>query len=298
MGQSVESRLSIWAGAARPKTLPAAIAPVVVGTAMAYGEGAAHWPSAVCALVGAVLIQIGTNLANDYFDFVKGTDTAGRLGPTRATQAGLVTPTAMRRAAALVFGAVLIPGAYILWRGGVPFLVIGVLSILCGVLYTAGPCPIGYVGLGDAFVLVFFGPVAVAGTYYLQARAVTANAVLSGVAVGLLAVALLTVNNLRDIDEDRAAGKRTLAVRFGRTFARIEYTACLAGAALVIPGYLYAVTGRYLFGLIPIAIFVTALPALRCVWTQTSGPVLNRLLATTGKLLLAYGILFAAGWAL
>jgi 1,4-dihydroxy-2-naphthoate octaprenyltransferase len=292
------SALSAWVLAARPKTLPAAVAAVVVGTAMAAGETTFHGPSALCALVGAILIQIGTNYANDYFDFVKGTDTAGRLGPTRATQAGLIAPNTMRRAAMLTFLLVLVPGTYILWRGGWPFLIIGVLSILCGVLYTAGPYPLGYLGLGEVFVLIFFGPVAVGGTYYLQALKLTPHAILSGVAVGLLSVALLTVNNLRDIDEDRRAGKRTLAVRFGRTFARFEYAACLAVAALVIPAYLVLATDRRLFGLVPLVVLGSGIPVMRVLLTTTDGPALNYVLAATGKLLLAFSVVFSLGWLL
>ncbi|MCP4643659.1 MAG: 1,4-dihydroxy-2-naphthoate polyprenyltransferase, partial [bacterium] len=274
--------MKVWILAARPKTLPAAVAPVIVGTAMAYASGLPHWPSAVCALLGAALIQIGTNLANDYFDFVKGTDTDDRKGPTRATQAGFVAPGVMLRAAVFVFALVLVPGAYILWRGGWPFLIIGILSIACGVLYTGGPYPLGYVGLGDVFVLVFFGPVAVVGTYYLQTYVITPDSLIAGLAVGLMSVALLAVNNMRDVDEDRRAGKRTLAVRFGRGFARVEYAVCLFLAAFVVPAYFFLTTQHRLFGLVPIVVLGSGIPAIKAVFSTTDGATLNHVLGTTG----------------
>ncbi len=162
--------MRVWWEAARPKTLWASAAPVVMGTAMALADGALHAPSALCALLGALLIQVGTNYANDYSDFVKGADTEARIGPVRATQSGLVSPRTMKRATALVFLLTLVPGAYLVYRGGWPLVAIGVVSILCGILYTAGPWPLGYIGVADLFVLVFFGPVAVGGTYYVQAQ--------------------------------------------------------------------------------------------------------------------------------
>jgi 1,4-dihydroxy-2-naphthoate polyprenyltransferase len=284
--------------AARPKTLGAAVAPVVMATAIAWQDGAFHWPSALCALAGAMLIQIGTNFANDYFDFVKGTDTEERVGPTRATQAGLVAPETMRLAMIITFGLVALPGAYILYRGGWPFLVIGVASIACGVLYTAGPLPLGYIGLADLFVLVFFGPVAVCGTYYLQAHALTTPVVVASLAPGLLSVALLTVNNLRDIEQDRKAGKRTLAVRLGRTFAQYEYAAAIGVACVVVPLYLYLTTERRFLPLVSIVVLGMGAGGIRTVFTETEGPPLNRALGLTGRLLLVFSLLFSLGWIL
>jgi 1,4-dihydroxy-2-naphthoate octaprenyltransferase len=265
---------------------------------MAYGHGHVDWLSLFCALTGAVLIQIGTNLANDYFDFVKGTDTTERIGPTRATQAGLVSPDAMRRAFVIAFTLALLPGAYIIWRGGWPFLVVGVVSIICGILYTGGPFPLGYIGLGDLFVLIFFGPVAVGGAYYLHTLALPASVLVAGVAPGLLSVAILAVNNMRDIDEDRQAGKRTLAVRFGRTFARIEYLICILLAGFAIPLYFYSAAGSRLFLLVPLIVVTAATPAIKTVFMTTDGPTLNRVLAKTGKLLLVFSIVFSLGWIL
>lgn len=292
-------RWKVWLLAARPKTLWAGIAPVIIGTAIAAGDGGFHLAAALCALAGSVFIQIGTNFANDYFDFVKGTDTADRIGPVRATQAGLVTPAAMRRAAALVFGLALLAGAYLIYRGGGPILLIGVASIACGVLYTGGPYPLGYLGLGDLFVLVFFGPVATAGSYYVQTLAMPDLApVTAGFGPGLFSVAILTVNNLRDIEGDRRSGKKTIAVRFGRRYAQAHFTAALLLGGIGVPALLCALRGGHWYALASAAGCIVALPALRAVWTSADGPRLNQALAGVGKALLAYSLLFAVGWLL
>ncbi|MEK7793109.1 MAG: 1,4-dihydroxy-2-naphthoate polyprenyltransferase [Candidatus Hydrogenedentota bacterium] len=289
--------VSVWISAVRPRTLGAAIAPVVIATAMAYDTGSAHALSAAACLLGAILIQIGTNFANDYFDFVKGTDTKDRVGPTRATAAGLVTPQTMRLAMIVAFALVFVPGAYILYRGGWPFLVIGLVSIACGVLYTGGPYPLGYLGLGDLFVLVFFGPVALGGTYYVQSITLDANVLIAGLAPGLFSVAILTVNNLRDREGDAKSGKKTLAVRFGTRFARAEYVAALITGTLVIPLYLVMTTRGHYAALASIAVLLPAIPTIRTV-LQKDGSSLNAALGNTGKLLLAFSLLFSAGWVL
>lgn len=292
-------KFKIWASAARPKTLPAAIAPVIIGTAIAYHEiSMVHWPSFACAMLGAVLIQIATNLANDYFDFVKGTDTAERIGPTRATQAGLVSPRTMRFAFIVVFTIALLPGAYIIYRGGLPYLAIGVISIICGILYTGGPFPLGYLGLGDIFVFVFFGPVAVGGTYYLHVLHLSRDVVVAGFAPGLISTALLTVNNLRDIEQDRVGGKRTLAVRFGRGFARAEYLIAIALACAAIPLYFAAASHNYWFLTVPGLCAIAARGPLRAILKQSDGPALNAALASTGKLLLVFSAAFSVCWLL
>jgi len=288
--------VSTWLLAARPKTLAAGMAPVILGGAMAWADGAFHGLAFACALLGAVQIQVGTNYANDYFDFVKGTDTAERIGPTRATQAGLVSPGTMLAATVVVFALALLPGGYLIYRGGWPILLIGVVSIACGVLYTGGPFPLGYVGLGDVFVLVFFGPVAVAGTYYVQALDVTPASLWAGVAAGLWSTAILTVNNLRDLEGDRKSGKRTLAVRFGRDFARWEYAACIVTAGLLVPAGLCV--GRGPWVLLAALSVPASIPAIRTVFTSTDGETLNNTLAVTGKLLLLYAVLFSVGWLL
>jgi len=291
--------VNVWILASRPKTLPAAVAPVLIGSAIAYaGQIPFHALSFACALIGAILIQIGTNFANDYFDFVKGTDTAERIGPVRATQAGLIAPNTMRNAFIVAFALALIPGAYIIARGGWPFVLIGVVSIICGILYTGGPYPLGYLGLGDLFVLIFFGPVAVCGTYYLQALNLSWNVMIAGFAPGLLSVALLTVNNLRDIEQDRVGRKRTLAVRFGRGFARAEYVVSIAVACVVIPLYFALTLKDPWFVLVPLVSAVLAIAPLRVVLTSRDGPALNGALASTGKLLLAFSLVFSVSWLL
>ena len=288
-------RLQVWILASRPKTLWAAVAPVIIGTAMAQADNVSHRLSALAALFGAVMIQIGTNFANDYFDYRKGTDTPDRIGPTRVTQAGLVKPGIMRRAIVIAFGLALLAGVYLVWRGGWPIVAVGLLSILFGILYTAGPFPLGYYGLGDIFVFVFFGVVAVCGTYFVQALTVSQETIIAGAAPGFWSVAILTVNNLRDIDNDRKGGKRTLAARFGRTFARVEFVACVL-AACAIPAVLVAVTGEHPAVLCASATVLAAIPTLKTVLMRTDGPTLNAALAATGKLLLLYSVLFSIGW--
>jgi 1,4-dihydroxy-2-naphthoate octaprenyltransferase len=287
-----------WLEAVRPKTLGAAVAPVGIGTAMAFSHGGMHLPVALCALLGAVLIQIATNFTNDYFDYLKGVDTAERKGPPRATQSGLVKPIHVLRAGLVTYLLVFLPGTYIVWRGGWPFIVIGIFSIVSGILYTAGPYPLGYTGLADLFVLVFFGPVALVGTYYLQTLEVRIEPFVASLAPGLLSVALLTVNNTRDVDEDRKAGKKTLAVRFGRGFARCEYLICVVIACLGVPSYFYIREGNLWFMAAPAVLVFLAAPAIRTVFTRIEGPALNRALAQTGALLLLFTILFSIGWIL
>ena len=276
-----------WLLATRPKTLGAAIVPVLVGTALAPFPY--HWPSFFFALAGSLLIQIATNFINDALDFEKGADRADRLGPIRATQAGLLTPTAVKRAAVACLVAAALCGVPLILRGGVPIVVIGLASMLCAWLYTGGPFPLAYVGLGEIFVILFFGVIAVGGSFYLQALTITRDAVLMGIAIGLLAAALLAINNLRDIPTDRASGKGTLAVRFGATFARSEV------AVFAILPYVIAITlalirpqWSLLFVLITLP---RALMMIGCAW-RGEGIALNRCLGMAGSLLWAYGLLF------
>lgn len=230
------SRVAVWIEAARPRTLPAAVAPVMVGTALAWSDGCLHWRAATICLVFAVLIQIGANFANDYFDFVKGADRPDRVGPRRAVAAGLVSPETMRAAMTRVFLLAFLTGLALLPYGGWPLLIIGLASIGGGLAYTGGPYPLGYHGLGEIFVFLFFGVVAVCATYFVQVGAVSAEAMITSIGVGALATNILLVNNYRDIETDRRAGKRTLAVRLGRSFARRQFACAHALAILAAAG--------------------------------------------------------------
>lgn len=290
------SPLQLWFMAARPRTLPAALAPILIGTALAFGSGKMNPWAALACLVGALLLQIGTNLANDYFDFVKGADTAERIGPTRVTQAGLIAPHVVRNAFLLTFALVAVPGAYLMYLGGWPVLIVGILSVLSGIAYTGGPFPLGYNGLGDLFVFIFFGLVAVSGTFYVQTGMITPEVVLAAVGPGLLSTAILVVNNLRDMKTDAVTGKRTLAVRFGARFVRIEYLLCILGAALT-PLLLLAVSAQPRpAALLALLFLIPARGPIRKVLTLAADPALNPVLGETGKLLLIYSLLFSAGW--
>ena len=286
-----------WILASRPKTLWAGACPVILGTAMAFEAEALHVASALAALIGAILIQIGTNFANDYYDGLKGTDDENRKGPPRAVASGFISAAAMKRAIVVTMLLVFVPGAYIMWRGGVPFLIIGVVSILSGIAYTGGPYPLAYNGLGDIFAFVFFGPVAVAGTYYLQAYAVPSEVLIAGLAPGLFSVAILTINNLRDIEGDATSGKRTLPVRFGPNFARAEYIVSLFLATIAIPVGLAVYTDGHYAAIASGLAFVIAIPAYKAIFQQADdGPAMNATLANTGKYLLIFTILFSIGW--
>lgn len=217
------SRLQAWILASRPRTLTAAAAPVFLGTGLAAGRGVFALYPALAALLGALLIQIGTNLANDYYDHVRGGDTEDRVGPLRVTQAGLIPPTTVRNATYLVLGMALLLGIYLVWVGGVPVVIIGVASLICAVAYTGGPFPLAYHGLGDLFVFLFFGLVAVGGSYWVQALDFGPEVLLAGAGMGALNTAILVVNNLRDLETDARAGKRTLAVRLGHDGTKFEF---------------------------------------------------------------------------
>jgi 1,4-dihydroxy-2-naphthoate octaprenyltransferase len=286
-----------WILAIRPQTLPAAIAPVVIGTAMALGDGLFNAPAALMALSAALCIQIGTNLANDYFDFKKGADTADRKGPTRVTQAGLIKPEVVLRAAMVFFVLAALSSIYLIHRAGPCMLIIAVTSIISGIFYTAGPKPLGYLGLGDIFVLIFFGPVAVGGTYFAQGLEINWAVIVAGLAPGFLSMAILAVNNLRDIDTDRRAGKLTLAVRFGRSFAMSEYLFCIIAATL-IPFVVVLITGDHKMIAVASLVGFCAIPCVKAAFTHLDGAGLNKVLGQTGRLLLIYSALFSLGWVL
>lgn len=282
-----------WALATRPKTLVAGIVPVAVGTAIAFRDHAFQLLPALAALVGALFIQIGTNLVNDYFDFKRGADTTDRLGPPRATQQGWLSPKAVFTGAMVCFGLAFAVGMYLVAVAGWPLVVIGLTSLLAGYAYTGGPFPLAYNGLGDLFVLVFFGFVAVNGTYFVQAGTVTPLGAWCALPVGLLGCALLAVNNTRDRKTDAAANKKTLVVRFGERFGKLEYVTCLAVSALVpLALVLTGLTTPWV--LLSWLAAPLAIAPVRLVFTQT-GAALNDALAGTAKLQMVFGILFAVG---
>lgn len=291
------SRTRAWVLAARPRTLTAAAAPVLVGTGLAAHHGAMAALPATAALLAALLIQVGTNLANDYYDFARGGDTADRVGPVRVTQAGLIPPESVRLAMVLVLAAALVPGAYLVWVGGWPILGIGLASIACAVLYTGGPYPFAYHGLGDLFVFVFFGLVAVGGTYWVQALSWPSDALLAGAGIGALSTALLVVNNLRDIETDARAGKRTLAVRIGRTGTRVEYALLLLFAALV-PLVGVAVLDWPPTVLAALLVAPLCAAPLGAVMTAADPRELIAALGATARVVALYGGLLAVGFAL
>lgn len=282
--------LRAWVLASRPATLTAAVVPVVVGTAVSHALGDFKKGPAVAALLGAILIQIATNFANDVFDHEKGADTEERLGPTRAVQAGLLTPRAVRTGMLVTIALAVATGIYLTWSAGWPIVAIGLASILSGLAYTGGPYPLGYHGLGDLFVLAFFGFVAVCGTVFVETGAVPPLAILASIPVGALATAILIVNNLRDRHTDVKAGKRTLAVRFGRRAALGEY-ALLLLAAHAVPLAL-AIRHATPILLLPLATLPLAALLFHRI-TRTEGRALNPCLAHTAKLLLAFGLLFS-----
>jgi len=302
------SRSQAWLIAARPQTLPAGASPVVIGTALAAYDGVFAPLPAVAALVGALLIQVGTNFANDYYDAVKGADTDDREGFTRATAGGLIEPRKVKYAMAATYGLAVVVGLYLVAVGGLPILVVGLSGIAAGILYTGGPYPYGYHGLGDLFVFVYFGVVAVTGTHYVQAAAavpgvfplsvptgtVPPEVVVASLAAAGLSTAILVVNNVRDIETDRAAGKRTLAVIVGYTWSRVEFVALLALAYLVpavlVAGFGYPPTALLVLVSLPLAAAVT-----RTVLTRSDGEALNPALERTGQLLALYATTFAVG---
>jgi len=291
------SKLKIWATSTRPKTLLAAVAPVLIGSTMAFGDGDIDAVILSITFLAAVFIQIGTNFANDYYDFVKGADTEHRRGPVRATAAGLVTPSEMKWAFIVAFASAIVLGIPLVLRGGMPILLIGIASVICGVLYTAGPYPLGYLGLGELFVLLFFGPVAVGGTYYLQREDIAANVLVVGFAPGLLATAILVVNNLRDISTDREAGKRTLVVRFGYSFGVAEYIFCIVIACL-ISVYSCVSYGSHYLCMLSLLTLIAAWRPVKAICSNPTAEQFNKALAQTAMLLILFRFLFSVGWAL
>ncbi|HEY8514526.1 MAG TPA: 1,4-dihydroxy-2-naphthoate polyprenyltransferase [Candidatus Binatia bacterium] len=291
------SSIACWVAAARPRTLPAAVAPVLVGSACAAHAGGFDAIAATLALAVALLLQIGTNFVNDWGDHRRGADGPERLGPTRAVAAGWITPRAMACGGAIAFALAAALGFVLVLRAGPAALLLGALSIAAGVAYTAGPFPLAYRGLGEPFVLAFFGPVAVCGTELVQRGSVSALALAASLPVGMLASAILVVNNVRDVATDARAGKRTLAVRIGAGAARRLYAA-LVVAALASPFVLWASGLAPASALLALGAAFAARAPLRAVARQTDGPALNGALAATARLHLVFGALLAAGIAL
>ena len=310
------SRTKAWVMAARPQTLPAAAAPVIVGTALAIHEGVFAPLPALFAFVGAALIQVGTNFANDYYDAIKGADTDDREGFTRVTQSGLIPPERVKQATIVTFALAILSGTYLVYVGGLPILVIGLVSVICGWAYTGGPYPLGYHGLGDLFAFVFFGVIAVVGTYYVQAAAVlaepfplgippetiTVEAFVASLPIAGLVTAILVVNNLRDRETDAKAGKQTLAVRLGYRGTRVEYTALLALAYVTPLWFWLDIEAGPLTGpgvgptvLLPLLTLPYAILLGRTIWLRTDGAALNPALENTGKLVAMYAICFSIG---
>jgi len=287
--------MRIWLMAARLRTLPAAIAPVLVGTALAYTLEDVFRPGAfVAAMLGSILIQVGTNLSNDYSDARRGADAEDRVGPVRVTAGGLVPPKQVLMATYITFGLAALCGVYLVAVAGIELLFVGIASIAAGVLYTGGPRPYGYEGLGEIFVFLFFGIVAVAGSTFAQTKSWPAEAFVLAVPVGLLAAAILVVNNVRDMDSDRRAGKRTLAVRLGRNGGRALYGAMIYGSYLVAPlPWLLGPLSAWLmlcWLTLPLAVKL-----VRTVRRHADGPTLNEALAQTGMLQLAFCLLLSVG---
>ncbi len=283
-----------WVIAIRPKTLPAAVAPVLVGTSLAARDEVFSPLPALAALLGSLLIQIGANLANDYLDYVKGVDIPGRLGPKRVAQSGLIALSGLRIGTAGTFALAALAGAYLTYVAGWPILVVGFASLLSALAYTGGPFPIGYHGLGDLFVFLFFGLAGVCGTYYVQALSINAKVLAAAIPVGALTVAILVVNNLRDINTDQETGKRTLAVMIGAMATRGEYLLLLT-LAYAVPAAFWFVGWSTAWGLLPWLSLPLAVRLVRIIFASTEGPALNKALAGTASLDLLFCILFAAG---
>jgi 1,4-dihydroxy-2-naphthoate octaprenyltransferase len=288
------SGFRIWFMAARPRTLPAAIAPVLVGTALAGFAHVFHPLRFVAALLGALFIQVGTNLSNDYSDARRGADAEDRLGPVRVTAGGLVPPRQVLIATYVSFGLAVLFGVYLVVVAGWQLLIVGAASILAGVAYTGGPRPYGYEGLGELFVFLFFGIVAVAGSFFVQVKHLHWEAFALAVPVGLLAAGILVVNNVRDIDSDRRAGKRTLAVKLGRERTRGLFAAVIYLAYLLAPvTWVFGPTTAWV--MLPWLTLPLAAGVVRVVRGRTDGPSLNGALARSGMLQLAFCMLLSAG---
>jgi 1,4-dihydroxy-2-naphthoate octaprenyltransferase len=293
------SKLKIWILGIRPKTLAASIAPVLMGLGAAFYDRhfSLHLSSAILTLLTAVLIQAGTNLSNDLFDYIKGADNQKRVGPLRIMQSGFVTKKEMFLGIFIVFFLASVCGIFLVIRGGLPILIVGILSIICGFLYTAGPHPIGYMGLGEIFVLVFFGIIAFSGTYYVQTLAFSPMLIVMGLIPGFFSVAVLSANNLRDIKTDREAGKNTLAVKFGYRFAVCEYIFCMIMPYLLLIVVIFVLRNHYFSLLSLTSIFFAIRPLKMAANKKNHTPaVLISVLEKTGHVMLIFALVFCVTW--
>ena len=283
-----------WVTAARPKTLPAALGPILPGAALAWSKGSFKLLPVIAALTAAMLLQIAVNIANDYFDFIHGIDTPDRVGPTRAAAGGLLSLKSMRMSMVLITVLILTIGVYLVYIAGLPILFIGLASVISVYLYSAGPFPLSTNALGDLFVFLFFGPAAVCGTYYVQTLSLNIEIILYSVSVGLLITAILVVNNYRDIETDTAGGKRTLAVVLGEKLTRLEYSILVLIAYLIPPAlvFLNDASPRVLLSLIPAPLWV---PLFRDINGRAHGQALNKTLAGTAKMGLLFSVLLSLG---
>lgn len=291
--ENFKNRITVWLLASRPKTLPAAVAPVFVGTAVAISDDKLNIIAALIALICSLLIQIGTNFVNDLYDYLKGADDENRVGPTRALAAGWITTTQMKRAIFIAFGATFLLGLYLVYLAGWIILLIGVLSIISGYSYTAGLYPLAYNGLGDIFVFFFFGIVATVGTYYVQAIEFSQFALFASIPVGLLITNILVVNNYRDVEEDKKKNKNTLTVKFGKSFSLFQYF--VSGViSFLVPLYLFFSYNTNAFILLPLLTLPFAIK-LQYDMKRFCGPELNKTLEFTAKLSVIYSLLFSIG---
>lgn len=289
----MKDTINTWILASRPKTLPAAVAPVIVGTAVAYSYDSHNLLAASIALICSLLIQIGTNFVNDLHDFLKGTDDENRVGPTRALAAGWITQAQMKFAIYLTFGTTFFLGLILVYHAGWIILVIGILSIISGYSYTAGPLPLAYNGLGDIFVFLFFGLVATVGTYYVQALHFSVVALLASVPVGLLITNILVVNNYRDAEEDKKKNKKTLTVIFGKSFARFQYSVSFL-ISYIIPIYIFVTSDTSFYILLPLLSLPLAIKVIKDL-KSLEGEQLNKTLEYTAKLAILFSFLFSIG---
>lgn len=287
--------LKLWIQAARPWTLGVAVSPVLLGTVIAHSEGGIHWLAALSALIGGILIQIGTNLANDYFDFKKGADTSQRIGPQRVTQAGLIKPETVRNGFITCFGLAFLIGIYLVYLGGMPIVYIGLISLLLGVIYTGGPFPLAYHGLAELPAFLFFGPIASATTTYLQTGDWSPASIVAGFAAGFFSMALLSINNLRDFEEDRKAGKNTLIAIFGREFGVYEYSLSILAATLTPLVLIILKPDHTLVGITALTALMTALPIRKT--NRFVEPIeLIGVLKMTSKLQAIFTVVFIIFW--